>query len=617
MTPRLPHLVLAFAFLGAAAGAALAVPVIDECRCTATVFVRGPNGQLTAETRVVLVTQSFGLPPTPSDTCPAGSRIDISWHAEPPTATGFQYKLDEPAFIDVGPEVTSVTYFSGIPPDTVPPAAGTKVFRLRELTADPYSPTESRLFQLNLGPDSWVAGPDPDVSGGPWATKPNGEKYALLVNGMVPSGGLPGTLLSPDSVNILPLDRPPRRTFLEIYADTVFLRHEFDTVHKGSWVVFHSGGFDTDSRYRVRVADGIENLLPQFPGGPVLTPGPANGSAVGFRSIIPTFLTPDGPLVQPAQSGLYPLFDPNSVFHLPRIAAYYPMFMSGKAYSMQRAEDGDGARDNRIALGAERLVGEDPLHPLRSQVMVFLVDLPPVLRTEIPTFRPRVTQVDTFFSRSWDLRLPATDPDPYGPGQPFGGPSPQSLLRLRFKVTGTDGLGTPIVFHDPALDEIQTKYLNASDVTLTVPDWLASGPATLSIELCDCSFCEDVPGSGRCITRDIPVYYQAAPITGVGPGSSATGGATPTSLRAPLGGSAGGDVTVRFDLGTAGHADMEVFDVAGQRVRRLLSGWYPAGQHTSLWDRRDEQGTEVRSGVYFLRLRAPDAALTRKFFVAR
>jgi hypothetical protein len=612
MTPRLRPLALALAALGTTAAPALAVPVIDECRCTATVFVRAPDGTLTTEPRTVLVTDTGGpFPPAPSDTCPAGARIDVLWHAEPPNATGYRYRLDESDWIVVGPEVTSATYFSGTPPDTTPPAPGTKFFRLQEVSEDPFAPTIARRFQLGFRPDSWVAGPDPGVSVGPWVTRPDGVKYALLVGGMIPPGGLPGTLLSPDSVNILPFDRPPHRTFLEIYADTVYLRHEFDTVHKGSWVVFHGGGFDSDSRYRVRVADGIEEMMPLFPGGPVLTPGPANGSPVGFRSIIPTFLTPDGPLVQPAQSGIYPLFDPNSVFHLPRIGMYHPMSMSGTAYAVQRAEDGDGARDNRIALGAERTVGEDPMHPLRAQVMVFDVDLPPVLRTEIPIFRPSVTQVDTFSSRTWDLHLPATNPDPFVPGSPFGGPYGSSALRMRFRVTGVDWMSLPIVYRDPAPEDLQTRYVNVTDVTLTVPDALASGPATLSIELCDCTFCEDVPGSGRCITRDIPVYFQAPPVAGAGPS------ATPTALRAPLGGSGGGDITVRFDLGTQGHADLDVFDVAGQRVRRLVSGWFPAGPQTSLWDRRDAQGAELRSGVYFLRLRAPDATLTRKFFVAR
>jgi hypothetical protein len=311
-------------------------------------------------------------------------------------------------------------------------------------------------------------------------------------------------------VRIFPAARLSRKTFLEIYQDTVFIRREGDTVHMSSWVIFHNGGFDRDSPYEVRVADGIEALMPPgsnlpFPGGPVLTKGPANGSPVGFRSRVTNYLTPNGPLSATAQSGVYPLYDPNDVLHFPRIAAYHPMFQSGKAYALQRAEDGDQARDGRIE--EARPVGENPLHPLRDKVLVFYVNFPPILQTDNPIFRPRVAVVDTFYSRTWDLRLPADDIDPYVSGDRVGGPSSSKVVRIRLTVRGTDLNGDPLTLSDPPESALQQKYINVSDINLLVPDDLATGPATLTVELCDCSFCEVNPGEGRCITRDIQVYY--------------------------------------------------------------------------------------------------------------
>ena len=583
----------------------------------------GSRGELFTQTRTTLITQA-PFPPVPTDTCPANSRIDVRWHAEPPIALGYRYRLDEPQWVEVGPQVTSVTYNSGVVPDTTPPSPGTKTFMLRAVNQETSVPEPARFFQLNFRPDTWVAGPDPDVTGVLWHTKPNGEKYALLFNPAIPPGGLPGTLISPDSVAILPANRPPHRTFLEIYRDSVFIRHEYDTVHKGAWVVFHNGGFDADSRYRVKVADGIEQILPTFPGGVVLTPAPANGSPIGFRSRIGTFLTPNGPMTQGAQSGLYPFYDLNNVLNFPRIGGYVPMTFSGRAYAVQRAEDGDGARDDRIALGDERRIVEFPLNSyeqsLRPLVMVFDVDQPPELMTDFPNFRPRVTAVDTFTSRIWDLHLPGNDPDPYVSGDPPGGPSTSQLLRMRFKVTGTDVQGAPVVFLDPVPGEIQQKYVNAVDVSLTVPAALASGPATLTVELCDCSFCDEYPGSGRCITRDIPVYYQApGSFAGLRKPTTAMGGELPatTSLAVPLEGPGGGRVTIRFDLAAPGIADVDIYNVTGQRVRRLASAWFPAGRQTAEWDHRDQQGREVGPGIYFVRLRTAEATLTRKYFSAR
>jgi hypothetical protein len=184
------------------------------------------------------------------------------------------------------------------------------------------------------------------------------------------------------------------------------------------------------------------------------------------------------------------------------------MFQAGKAYALQRAEDGDRARDGRVVEAYNIVENQPPNGPLRPLVLVFYVNYPPVLQTTNPIFRPRLAVVDTFYSRTWDLRLPGDDVDPYISGGQFGGPAGAKVLRLRLKVTGVDTTGAPFTFSDPPEDATQQKYINVSDINLVVPAELGSGPATLTVELCDCSFCEVEQGSGRCITQDIDVYYQ-------------------------------------------------------------------------------------------------------------
>ena len=509
------------------------IPVIEECRCTGTIYTLRPGGVgVDARQDTVYVTDiddRFSL--APRDTCPSGSKIRIKWHGEvqiPQTQIiGYRYKLDEPRFVEVGPEVTEVTYFSGIPPDTVPVATGRKIFVLRAVDQAFGTRDSTRRFQLNYAPDTWFAGPD--LNSPSLFSKPNGERYTTLVGGRL-AAPITGSLLSQDSTFILPAAREPhlvgpasdpRGTFFEIWKDTVWARQDGDTVHMNSWVVLHGGGYDKDSKYDVKVNPVMRSYNdrgePNFPDflaqdGPVLQPlNVANGSPIGFRSIITMSLTPAGNPSRTALSGLYPIYDPNDVFNLPRIAGYHPVFQAGRAFAVLQAEDADDDRDRRIQDGRDLVLRvENGLalpseRPLRSKVLSFYVDKPPYFLTDLqgnPLFRPRLATVDTFTSNLWDLRIIGADDDPYQPGTATGGPSNTVTLRVKLKVIGKTNSGEDIVFED------DRSYVNQQNINLLIPSFLAGGPCILEVELCDCDQCEEFQGTGRCITTRIPIYYR-------------------------------------------------------------------------------------------------------------
>ena len=507
-------------------------PVFDEAIGIGTIYYFDTGGVLRSQVQTFPITdpRSPTTGEAPYDTVPSASRLRFRFHGEiqvpGSVIKGFRFKLDEPQLQPRNPDSlyhkNIVEYH--VPPgevdpwregaDTVAVATGTKVFTLRAVDQANGSKDAYRRFQLNFSPDTWFAGPDPGINIPPWQVLPEtGEKYALLVNGRLPAGGLPGTLLNSDSVQTLPVHRAPHKTFLEVYRDSIFLRHEGDTVHLGCWVIIYNGGFDKDSPYQVHVADDIEAIDDSFPGGPVLTKDVQNGSPVGFRSLVTTFLSPNGPVSRTSESRLYPFFDPNDVLNFQRIGAYHPMSNSGEAYSLQRAEDGDGERDKRVEDARQVVLsGNEELRPL---VMVFQVNFPPVLETGDPAFHPRADSVETYTTRDWDMRIAASDRDPFISGGNVGGPSEASTLRLRFKVTGKDLDGNPLVFLDPPANGVQQKYVFSGglplDVRMQVPATLESGLVTLTIELCDCTFCELNPGEGRCITRDIQVNYVRPP----------------------------------------------------------------------------------------------------------
>lgn len=60
-------------------------------------------------------------------------------------------------------------------------------------------------------------------------------------------------------------------------------------------------------------------------------------------------------------------------------------------------------------------------------------------------------------------------------------------------------------------------------------------------------------------------------------------------------------VACRIDLDVAGEISVEVFDLAGRRVRIVAVGPRAAGAHDLQWDLRDDHGDRVRAGVYLIR----------------
>ena len=215
------------------------VGVFDVARATGTVYYFDPiTGILGSRTLTKDVADTVDTPDAgraPRDTVASGSRLTFRFHGEVRIAgsviKGFRYKLDESVLQPADPD----SLFQGdhieyrVPPnerdparhgaDTAAVAPGTKVFSLRAVDQANGNriPDATRRFQMNFSPDTWFAGPDPTLTGPHWHEKPNGEKYALFdAQGNLPPGGLPGTLLSPDSVLIMPVHRPQHRTFLEI-----------------------------------------------------------------------------------------------------------------------------------------------------------------------------------------------------------------------------------------------------------------------------------------------------------------------------------------------------------------------------------------------------------------
>lgn len=73
-----------------------------------------------------------------------------------------------------------------------------------------------------------------------------------------------------------------------------------------------------------------------------------------------------------------------------------------------------------------------------------------------------------------------------------------------------------------------------------------------------------------------------------------------------------GGINIPFGLRRSGTVQVELFDVAGHRVRAWSSGNRSAGTQSVVWDGRNDAGRIVRAGVYFYRLTSGGDSASRR-----
>ena len=76
---------------------------------------------------------------------------------------------------------------------------------------------------------------------------------------------------------------------------------------------------------------------------------------------------------------------------------------------------------------------------------------------------------------------------------------------------------------------------------------------------------------------------------------------------------------IRLALPADKAVELDVINLAGQRVATLVNGVREAAMHSVSWDGRDDDGRELASGVYLSRLRtgAGQPVATRKLVLLR
>lgn len=142
-------------------------------------------------------------------------------------------------------------------------------------------------------------------------------------------------------------------------------------------------------------------------------------------------------------------------------------------------------------------------------------------------------------------------------------------------------------------------------LAFAVPDSASPGPQAWLLELTD--------ESGSVVdTHTVVLQVDPALLDAGGPAAPAALALAPVAPQ-PVRGPA----ALRFRLPAAGAVTLEVLGVRGERVRTLHAGVLGAGEHRANWDLRDAQGNAAPSGLYFVRLRAPQGARVERLVLVR
>ncbi|GAI64485.1 unnamed protein product, partial [marine sediment metagenome] len=67
-----------------------------------------------------------------------------------------------------------------------------------------------------------------------------------------------------------------------------------------------------------------------------------------------------------------------------------------------------------------------------------------------------------------------------------------------------------------------------------------------------------------------------------------------------------------YQLPSDCHVCLRIYNIAGELVQTLGSKNQKPGHYTVCWNGKDENGKQLPSGVYFVRLKTPNKSITKK-----
>jgi hypothetical protein len=77
------------------------------------------------------------------------------------------------------------------------------------------------------------------------------------------------------------------------------------------------------------------------------------------------------------------------------------------------------------------------------------------------------------------------------------------------------------------------------------------------------------------------------------------------------------ETVIKFNLLKPSFVTLVVYNILGQKVRTLVTGHLGAGERSTSWDGKDEQGNDLASGIYFYRLNGSGMSQTKRLVLLK
>ena len=77
------------------------------------------------------------------------------------------------------------------------------------------------------------------------------------------------------------------------------------------------------------------------------------------------------------------------------------------------------------------------------------------------------------------------------------------------------------------------------------------------------------------------------------------------------------DTKINFSLANEDNVKLEIYNLKGQRIRTLVDEKMDSGYHSVVWDGRNDNNSEVSSGIYFYRMKSGSYSTSKKMILMK